>query len=139
MPRLHCSGQVTVHPEPEVKILPTSVLPTTQPERRDRYRPVTISTMNPRVIVGIAAVVGAAASGVFGMVANIEMVEEVNSRLPKESQFSPTGWYLSKTLRLHREYKRLFPKGTLLPKVRIAIVIAFGCLVGGMWALGFFQ
>jgi hypothetical protein len=74
-----------------------------------------------------------------GTIANIEMLEEVNSVLPKESQFSPMGWYLSKTLRLHREYKRLFPAGTLLTKVRLAIAFAFGCLLGGVWALGFFQ
>jgi hypothetical protein len=95
--------------------------------------------MNPRVIVGIAAVVGTAACGLFGALANVEMVEEVNSRLPKDAQISPMGWYLSKTLRLHREYKRLFPTGTLLMRVRIAIVVAFGCMLGGVWALGFFQ
>jgi hypothetical protein len=95
--------------------------------------------MNPRVIVGIAAVMGTAVCGLFGAVANIEIVEEVNSRLPKDAQFSPMGWYLSKTLRLHREYKRLFPTGTLLMRVRIAIAVAFGCLLGGAWALGFFQ
>ena len=76
--------------------------------------------MNPRVIVGIAAVVGTAACGLFGAILNLEMVEEVNSHLPQDSQFSPMGWYLSKTLRLHREYKRLFPTGTLLVKVRFA-------------------
>jgi hypothetical protein len=95
--------------------------------------------MNPRVIVGIAAVVGTAACGLFGAILNLEMVEEVNSHLPQDSQFSPMGWYLSKTLRLHREYKRLFPTGTLLMKVRFAIAIGFGCLLGGVWALGFFQ
>ena len=79
-----------------------------------------------------------AACGLLGAVANNEMVEEVNSRLPKDTQFSPMGWYLSKTLRLHREYKRLFPTGILLLKVRIAIAVAFGCLLGGAWALGFF-
>ena len=95
--------------------------------------------MNPRVIIGIAAVVGTAACGLFGAIANIEMVKEVNSRVPKDAQFSPMGWYLSKTLRLHREYKRHFPTGTLLMKVRFAITVAFVCLLGGVWALGFFQ
>jgi hypothetical protein len=95
--------------------------------------------MNPRVMVGIAAVVGAAACGLFGTIANSEMAEKVNSRLPKDSQFSAMGWYLTKTLRMHREYKRLFPKGPLLVKVRTTIAIAFGCLLGGAWALGFFQ
>ena len=85
--------------------------------------------MNPRVIVGIVAVVGVATCGLFGTIANIEMVKEVNSRLPKDSQFSPMGWYLSKTLRLHHEYKRLFPNGTLLVRVRVAIGIAFGWLL----------
>jgi hypothetical protein len=95
--------------------------------------------MNSRVIIGIAAIVGMAVCGLFGAIANIEMVEEVNSRLPKDSQFSPMGWYLPKTLQVHREYKRLFPKGTLLVKVRIAVAIAFGCLLSSVWALGFFQ
>lgn len=95
--------------------------------------------MNSRVIVGIAAVVGVAACGLFSAIANIEMVEKVNSRLPKDSQFSPLGWYLKKSLNMHREYKRLFPKGTLLVKVRIAIAIAFCFLLCGAWALGFFQ
>jgi hypothetical protein len=80
-----------------------------------------------------------AACGLFGAIANIEMVEKVNARLPKDSQFSPVGWYLSKTLHMHSEYKRLFPKGTLLVKVRIAIAGAFVCLLSGLWALGFFQ
>jgi hypothetical protein len=91
------------------------------------------------MIVGIAALVGTTACGLFGAIANLEMVEEVNSRLPKDSQFSPMGWYPSKRQRLHREYRRLFPTGTLLIKVRAAIAIAFGCLLGGVWALGFFQ
>jgi hypothetical protein len=95
--------------------------------------------MNPRVIVGIVAVVGTAACGSIGAIANIEMVQGVNSRLPKDAQFSQMGWYLSKTLRLHREYKRLFPTGTLLMKARFAIAAAFVCLLGDAWALGFFQ
>jgi hypothetical protein len=95
--------------------------------------------MNSRVIIGIVALVGVAACGLFGAIANIEMVEQVNSHLPKDSHFSPIGWHLSKSLHVHREYKRLFPKGTLLVKVRITIAIAFGCLLSGVWALGLFQ
>ena len=128
----------------------TSQLATTQPERRDPYvqvtldhldplRPVTNSTMNSRVIVGIAAIVGMAACGLLGAIANMEMVEQVNSRLPKKSQLSPVGWCLSKTLHMHREYKRLFPNGTLLVRVRVAIAFAFGRLLCGVWALGFFR
>jgi hypothetical protein len=95
--------------------------------------------MNPRLIVGIAALVGTAACGLSSAIANMEIAEEVKSRLPKDAQFSPMGWYLSKTLRLHREYKWLFPTGTLLIRVRFAIAIAFGCSLGGVWALRFFQ
>src|SRR5579859_1506105 len=96
---------------------------------------VTISSMNPRVIVLVVAVAGMAACGLFGAISNMEMAEKVNSRLPKDAQFFPMGWYLSKTLRLHREYKRLFPTGTLLIKVRLATGVGLGCLLGGLWAL----
>jgi hypothetical protein len=92
-----------------------------------------------RVIVGIAAVMGVAACGLFCAVANMEIEQEVLLRSPTDSDFSPFGWYLSKTLQLHREYKRLCPKGTLLVKVRVAIALASGCLLGGAWALGFCQ
>jgi hypothetical protein len=52
--------------------------------------------MNPRLMVGIAAIVGTAACGLSSAIANMEIAEEVNSRLPKDAQFSPMGWYLSK-------------------------------------------
>jgi hypothetical protein len=41
-------------------------------------------------------------SGVIAALA----VEKVNEKLPKEEQIEPLGCYFSKTLRLHREYRR---------------------------------
>jgi hypothetical protein len=70
--------------------------------------------------------------------ANSNMGDQVNGKLPKDAQFSPLGWYLSKTLRLHREYRRLFPDGQLLLQVRLLIALGFGSLMVGAWALGFF-
>ena len=73
------------------------------------------------------------------MLVNSEMVDQVNGRLPKDMQFSPLGWYLSKTLRLHREYRRLFPDGELLLQARLLMAVGFGGLLVGVWALGFFE
>jgi hypothetical protein len=107
-----------------------------QTVRSSAHQNDTISTMNPRVIVLVVAVAGMAACCLLGAISNMKMVEKVNSRLPKDAQSFPMGWYLSKTLRLHREYKRLFPTGTLLIKVRIATGVGLGCLLGCVWALG---
>jgi hypothetical protein len=57
---------------------------------------------------------------------------------PKDAHFSPLGWYLLKTLRLHRQYRRLFPDGRLFLQLRLLMALMFGSLMGCAWALGFF-
>jgi hypothetical protein len=57
----------------------------------------------------------------------------------EDMQFSPLGWYLSKTLRLHREYRRLFPDGQLLLQARLLMALGFRGLLVGVWALCFFE
>lgn len=64
---------------------------------------------------------------------NYEMMDKVNKRLPKSEQFDPLGWYLSKNLRLRREYKRLYPDGRLLLHVRIATALLITCAVMCAW------
>jgi hypothetical protein len=67
------------------------------------------------------------------------MVEQVNQKLSKEQQFLPVGWYLSKTLRLHREYRNHYPDGSLLLNKRVAIALMFICLFICGWALSLFS
>jgi hypothetical protein len=94
--------------------------------------------MSARLIVGVVALAGISICGLVVTLANAEMVEKVNDRLPKELHFSPLGWYWSKTRRLHREYRKIYRDGNLLWKVRIALFLAFSCMLACTWALGFF-
>ena len=75
--------------------------------------------MTPRIIVGILALVGVSAFGMLSTIAGLQMVEQVNDKLPLASQFEELGWYWRKKQRLHREYGRLYPNGQLLKKFRI--------------------
>jgi hypothetical protein len=70
--------------------------------------------------------------------ANAEMVDKVNQGIGRE-EFAALGWYFSKYQRLHREYKRLYPSGRLLFRVRAFTAFAVGCLVICAWSFGFFS
>jgi hypothetical protein len=94
--------------------------------------------MSVRVIVGIAAIVGVSGLGLLSSVISQRTVDQVNERLPKEQQFSPIGWYLPKTLRLHREYRRLFSDGNLANSVWTIVALTRACLFAGAWAIGLF-
>ena len=89
-----------------------------------------------RIVVGIVALVCSAICGIATTLVNTEMVYEVNERLPEGSRFELAGWYFTKYQRLHREYKRLYPSGRLLLKVRAITAAAFGCLVICVWGFG---
>ena len=78
--------------------------------------------MSLRVAVGIVALVCGSICGMTATFKMLGMVDQVNDRLPKEERFDPLGWYLSKSQRLHREYKRLYPDGRLLLQYYVACV-----------------
>lgn len=75
------------------------------------------------IFVGVTAL-AIADSAAYGAI-----VDMVNAKLPKEQQFSHTGWWFGKYFRLHREYGRLFPEGNLLRKVGVYnLLMYFGFL-----------
>jgi len=92
--------------------------------------------MAPRVMVGIVALACGSICGMMGTLANFEMVDAVNEKLPKDEQFEVLGWYFSKTQRLHREYRRLYPDGRLLQRVRLLSALMAVCLLICIWGLG---
>jgi hypothetical protein len=94
--------------------------------------------MAARVIVGFAALACVSICGMIATFANYEMMDKVNAKLPKEEQFDSLGWYFPKSQRLQREYKRLYPDGRLLLKVRVLTALMFGCLLISVWGFGFF-
>lgn len=92
-----------------------------------------------RVVLVAVSLVGSAGFGMIASMLNGQIVDRVNCALPPELRFSPNWWYISKSLRLGKEYRRLFPTGKLLIAERAAAVGMFVCVVLCAWAIGFFQ
>jgi hypothetical protein len=67
-----------------------------------------------------------------------EMIDKVNEKLPTEEQFGVLWWSVSKSQRLNREYKRLYPDGGLLLKIRVLTALIFACLLVCAWGFGIF-
>lgn len=66
------------------------------------------------------------------------MIDAVNQKLPADDQFNPIGWFLPKLLRLHGQYRRLYPGGRLLRREGILAATMFFCIVlaAGLIGLG---
>ena len=85
--------------------------------------------------------------GVFGIAGTINqfaIVSAVNAKLPAGDQFDTIGWWLPKMLRLHRQYRRLYPDGGLLLRqgalasaMLFCIVLAAGLIGFGFLSIGF--
>jgi hypothetical protein len=90
------------------------------------------------MIIGIVALAGVSTLGLLSSVTSYKMVDEVNSRLPKDRQFSSFGWWAGKTLRMHSEYRRLFPEGNLVARFWTITIMMFACLLVLAWTIGFF-
>ena len=95
--------------------------------------------MTARLVIGIGAVACVSVCGLLSTFASSGMVDQVNAKLPKAEQFEGLGWFTEKTLRLHREYRRLYPEGRLLFKLRVLTVLMFTCLLVCAWAFGIFS
>lgn len=85
--------------------------------------------MSLRIILAIIAIAGMSIFGFLSSVASQQMVDEVNPLLPKERRFSPLGWWIGKTLRLHGEYRRLYPDGKLLTRYWTVTSLGGACLL----------
>jgi hypothetical protein len=85
--------------------------------------------MSARGFIGIAALAGMVVCGLTSALINIEMMAQVNAKLPEDRRFSPLGWYAPKTMRLFHEYMRLYPNGKLHLSFLGVIAIAFSCLI----------
>ena len=82
-----------------------------------------------------------AAMAICGLLTSLrtfEMVDRVNEKLPKEEQFKPLGWHLSKQQNLWRSYKSLYPNGTLLLQVHVLTAFGAVSLLVAAWCFSFF-
>ncbi|HKN75325.1 MAG TPA: hypothetical protein VJW94_09120 [Candidatus Acidoferrum sp.] len=96
--------------------------------------------MTTRVIIGVVALACVLVCSMVSTFARYEMMDKVNEKLPKEEQFGVLWWPVSKYQRLNREYKRLYPDGGLLSKVRVltALTLMFAFLLVCVWGFGIF-
>jgi hypothetical protein len=95
--------------------------------------------MSARVAIGVIALVCTSICGLIGSLTGWQMMDQVNAKLPKAEQFGVLGWYTEKTLRLHREYRRLYPGGRLLFKIWVLFGLGLTCLLISAWAFRFFS
>ena len=77
--------------------------------------------------IAFALLLCVGAFGLAGAINQFAIVDAVNAKLSSEDQFSQFGWYLPKTLRLHSEYRRLYPDGTLLRRQGILAMLSLSC------------
>ena len=79
-------------------------------------------------------------SGVFSIASflyHVAIIEAVNAKLPSNNRFGYLFWYQQKILRLHREYRRLYPDGSLLTRAGIFALLMWLCVVVVMGLVGF--
>ncbi|SRR6266571_3706878 len=93
--------------------------------------------MGLRLAAAFVLLLCAGGSGVAGVITGQEIVAAVNSKLSKEEQFQPLGWYLTKTLRLKREYHRLYPSGRLLWRQGVLGAVSMVCVLAAAALIGF--
>ncbi|MFZ3334097.1 MAG: hypothetical protein WA197_25935 [Candidatus Acidiferrales bacterium] len=94
--------------------------------------------MKIRVIIGLVAIVGVSVCGFIAGIKHLEIVDKVNEKLLHAERFDPVGWYWSRNRRLRREYKRLYPDGSLPSHLYIAAALAFACLLISAWGFSLF-
>jgi hypothetical protein len=78
----------------------------------------------------------------FGLTSSVlwfKMLDQVNQRLPVAERIGLLGWWFPKSLRIVREYSRLYPNGSLLKKQWVLLALAFWCLFVSAWCFGFFR
>jgi hypothetical protein len=84
--------------------------------------------MTLRLVLTFALALCVGAFGLASTITGFAIVEAVNAKLPEREQFDPFWWGPSKTFRLRREYRRLYPEGKLLRRQNV-LAVAMGVCV----------
>jgi hypothetical protein len=93
--------------------------------------------MTGRQAVGLGIFLLASGTlGLYSTILHLEIIDQVNKKLPSEQQFSPLGWHYFKSRRLLIEYRRLYPSGTLDKRLRFLGGIGVSVIVVMAWQLG---
>jgi hypothetical protein len=91
--------------------------------------------VNWPAVIGISSFFLFLGCAIAANVCSMLMLERVNQLLPSAERYSPLGWWAGKTLRLYRDYERLYPDGRLRRYVIAFTVIAGTCLVAAALAV----
>ena len=93
--------------------------------------------MNVRLAIAFVLLLCVGGLGMAAAITTFAIVDAVNAKLPTSEQFDHLGWWLPKTLRLHREYRRLYPDGSLLRREGVLAGIMLVCVVLAATLIGF--
>jgi hypothetical protein len=92
--------------------------------------------MTLRLAFTFVLVLCVSAFGLASTITQFAIVEAVNAKLPAGEQFDPFWWGPSKTFRLRREYRRLYPEGKLLRRQSVLTAAMFVCILLAALVLG---
>ena len=93
--------------------------------------------MTLRLTAVLVLLVSIGGLGLAGSLKGLEIVDAVNAKLPEQERFEPLGWYFTKTRRLFREYRRLYPFGRLMFQEGVLAAVMVACLTLATGLLGF--
>lgn len=93
--------------------------------------------MTARLAVTLVLLFCVGGLGMAAAITTFAIVDAVNAKLPTNEQFDHFGWWLPKTLRLHREYRRLYPNGSLVRREGVLAAIMLICVVLAATLIGF--
>ena len=84
--------------------------------------------MTLRLAFALVPLLCVGALGLASTINGFAIVEAVNAKLPEREQFDPFWWGPSKSFRLRREYRRLYPEGKLLRRQNVLAGAMFVCI-----------
>jgi hypothetical protein len=95
--------------------------------------------MGSHPIVVAVALLSAIVCGFASTIKILDMVGELNGKLPDKESFSYLGWHWPKYKRFMREYERHFPGSPNPRNLRIGFFLMMGLMIVVAWGLGFFR
>ena len=95
--------------------------------------------MGPHPIVAAVALLSAIVCGFASTIKILDMVGELNGKLPDKESLSYLGWHWRKYKRFTREYERYFPGSPNLGYLRMGLILMMGLMIVVAWALGIFH
>jgi hypothetical protein len=91
--------------------------------------------MTARLAIAFLLLLCIGGLGLAVTINSFAIVDAVHAKLPTDAQFGQLGWGPLKTLRLRREYRRLYPDGTLLMREGILSALMWVCIVVVAWLI----